>query len=40
MKRVLLCIMDGWGISQNNPETNATILANPINIDSFKKSEK
>ncbi|HNW26404.1 MAG TPA: 2,3-bisphosphoglycerate-independent phosphoglycerate mutase [Candidatus Gastranaerophilaceae bacterium] len=39
-KRVLLCIMDGWGISENNPETNATILANPVNIDSFKKSEK
>ncbi len=39
-KRVLLCIMDGWGISQNHPETNATILANPININGFKNTEK
>lgn len=39
-KRVLLCIMDGWGISKGHPETDATKLANPVNIDNFKKTEK
>ncbi len=31
-KRVLLCIMDGWGISLSNPESDATKLANPVNV--------
>ena len=31
-KRVLLCIMDGWGISLNHPEYDATKLANAENI--------
>lgn len=32
-KRVLLCIMDGWGISKEHPESDATKLANPIHVD-------
>ncbi|MBP3924102.1 2,3-bisphosphoglycerate-independent phosphoglycerate mutase [bacterium] len=32
-KRVLLCIMDGWGISKDHPESDATKLANPIHVD-------
>lgn len=42
MKRVLLCIMDGWGLN-NDPKTekyDATKLAHPVNIDKFKKEEK
>ncbi len=42
MKRVLLCIMDGWGINLN-PEIDkydATKLAPPINIDRLKREEK
>lgn len=42
MKRVLLCIMDGWGIN-NDPKTqqyDATKLAPPINFDRLKKEEK
>ena len=31
-KRVLLCIMDGWGISENHPEFDATKLAYAENI--------
>lgn len=30
--RVLLCIMDGWGISSGKSEYDATKLANPINV--------
>lgn len=42
MKRVLLCIMDGWGINPN-PKTekyDATKLAPPINVDKLIKEEK
>lgn len=42
MKRVLLCIMDGWGINLN-PKTDkfdATKLAPPVNIDKLEKEEK
>lgn len=42
MKRVLLCIMDGWGIN-TNPKTDkydATRLAPPINFERLKKEEK
>lgn len=38
-KRVLLCIMDGWGIGENCPQ-NATLTANTPNFDKFKKEEK
>ncbi len=31
-KRVLLCIMDGWGISKGNPKYDATKLAHPVNV--------
>lgn len=42
MKRVLLCIMDGWGV---NPKTcldkyDATKLAHAVNIDRLKKEER
>lgn len=42
MKRVLLCIMDGWGINTNPAidKYDATKLAPPINIDKLKKEEK
>lgn len=36
-KRVLLCIMDGWGISKNHPEFDATKLANPVHVDKLEK---
>ena len=36
-KRVLLCIMDGWGISKNHPEFDATKLANPIHVEKLEK---
>lgn len=36
-KRVLLCIMDGWGISTAHPEYDATKLANPVNIERLEK---
>lgn len=42
MKRVLLCIMDGWGINPN-PKTDkfdATKLAPPVNIDKLIREEK
>jgi len=39
-KRVLLCIMDGWGISKSHPEYDATKLANPVNVDRLLKEEK
>lgn len=39
-KRVLLCIMDGWGISSENAEFDATKLANPINVNKLEKEEK
>ena len=37
-KRVLLCIMDGWGIDNDSPK-NATLTANTPNIDRFYKEE-
>ncbi len=37
--RVLLCIMDGWGISKDSPE-DATKTANTPNFDKLKKEEK
>lgn len=38
-KRVLLCIMDGWGINKNCPK-DAVCSANTPNFDNLKKSEK
>lgn len=37
--RVLLCIMDGWGISKDSPK-DATKTANTPNFDKLKKEEK
>ena len=37
-KRVLLCIMDGWGIAKDSPE-DATKTANTPNFDKLKKEE-
>ncbi len=39
MKRVLLCIMDGWGISNDSPK-DATKVAKTPNMDKFYKEEK
>lgn len=41
-KRVLLCIMDGWGINPNAQfdKDDATKLAHPVNFNKFKKEEK
>ena len=36
-QRVLLCIMDGWGISKNHPEYDATKLAHPVHVDKLEK---
>ncbi len=38
--RVLLCIMDGWGISMGSGQYDATKLANPINFNRLKQTEK
>lgn len=39
-KRVLLCIMDGWGISKaGHPEHDATNLAHPVNVPELIKDE-
>ena len=38
--RVLLCIMDGWGISNTADSTNAVKLANPVNFYKLKETEK
>ena len=39
-KRVLLCIMDGWGISKaGHPEHDATSLAHPVNVPKLIKDE-
>ena len=32
MNRVLLCIMDGWGISQGSEKYDATKLSHPVNV--------
>ena len=37
-KRVLLCIMDGWGISLNHPEYDATKLAHAENVTRLEKA--
>ena len=39
MNRVLLCIMDGWGISQGSEKYDATKLSNPINVPKLIKEE-
>ncbi len=36
-KRVLLCIMDGWGISTSHPEFDATKLAHAENVNRLEK---
>lgn len=42
MKRVLLCIMDGWGINTNPniDKYDATKLAPPVNVERLKKEGK
>ena len=39
-KRVLLCIMDGWGISTGSDKYDATKLANPVNVPKLEQEEK
>ena len=39
-KRVLLCIMDGWGISSNHPEYDATLLSKPVHVEQLEKEGK
>ncbi|MGN1125241.1 MAG: 2,3-bisphosphoglycerate-independent phosphoglycerate mutase [Candidatus Gastranaerophilaceae bacterium] len=39
-KRVLLCIMDGWGIGVGSEKYNAVKLANPVNFNHLKETEK
>lgn len=39
-KRVLLCIMDGWGISTGSEKFDATKLANPVNVPRLEKEGK
>lgn len=39
-KRVLLCIMDGWGITSSADATNSVKLANPVNFNRLKETEK
>ena len=39
-KRVLLCIMDGWGISSGSDKYDATKLAHPVNVPKLEKEEK
>ena len=36
-KRVLLCIMDGWGISKGSEKYDATKLAHPVHVDELEK---
>ena len=38
MNRVLLCIMDGWGISNGSEKYDATKLSNPVNIPELIKN--
>ena len=38
--RVLLCIMDGWGISTGSEKYDATKLSHPINVPRLEKEEK
>ena len=39
-KRVLLCIMDGWGISTGSEKFDATKLSHPVNVPKLEKEEK
>ncbi len=39
-KRVLLCIMDGWGISTGSEKYDATKLAQPVAVPRLEKEEK
>lgn len=39
-KRVLLCIMDGWGISTGSGKYDATKLAHPVNVPRLEAEEK
>ena len=39
MNRVLLCIMDGWGISNGSEKYDATKLAQPVNVPRLIKEE-
>ena len=39
-KRVLLCIMDGWGLTNEADSTNAVKLANPVNFYKLRDTEK
>lgn len=39
-KRVLLCIMDGWGISTGSDKYDATKLAHPVNVPNLEKEGK
>jgi len=39
-KRVLLCIMDGWGISKGSEKYDATKLAHPVNVPKLEQEEK
>ena len=39
-KRVLLCIMDGWGISTSHPEYDATLLSKPVHVEQLEKEGK
>ncbi|MCQ2753810.1 MAG: 2,3-bisphosphoglycerate-independent phosphoglycerate mutase [bacterium] len=39
MNRVLLCIMDGWGISSGSEKYDATKLAQPVNVPKLIKEE-
>mgnify|MGYP002514210804 CR=1 FL=1 len=39
MNRVLLCIMDGWGISKGSEKYDATKLAEPVNVPRLIKEE-
>lgn len=36
-KRVLLCIMDGWGISKGSEKYDATKLSHPVHVDELEK---
>ena len=38
-KRVLLCIMDGWGISKGSEKYDATKLAHPVHVMELEKDD-
>ena len=39
-QRVLLCIMDGWGISTGSEKYDATKLSHPIHVDELEHDYK